>query len=65
MLVSSDPKRKVQENAPKPEAVKKEDLCIVKREDFDVCMKIRSIDDSCFHLMDAYLRCVANDSKKR
>lgn len=66
MLVSSDPKRKVQENAPKPTAVKKkEDPCIIKREDFDICMKIRSIDDSCFHVLDEYLKCVANDSKQR
>ena len=56
--------------APLPKATpvavkKKEDPCIVKREDFEVCMKIRSIDDSCFHIMDAYLKCVANDSKQR
>jgi hypothetical protein len=65
MLVSSDPNRKLQENSPKPVSVKKEDPCIVKREDFEVCMKIRSIDDSCFHLMAEYLKCVANDSKQR
>lgn len=66
MLVSSDPKRKVQENAPNSTAVKKkEDPCIIKREDFDICMKIRSIDDSCFHVLDEYLKCVANDSKQR
>ena len=44
---------------------KKEDSCIIKKEEFEVCLKIRSIDDSCFHIMDAYLRCVANDSKQR
>jgi len=62
-------KGNIQENIPKPgvpiPVKKKEDPCIIKREDFDVCMKIRSIDDSCFHVMDEYLRCVANDSKKR
>ena len=53
-------------NAPNSAPVtKKEDPCIIKREDFDVCMKTRSIDDSCFHLMDEYLRCAANDSKQR
>ena len=66
MIASSELKRKVQENAPKPVPVKKkEDPCIIKKEDFDVCMKIRSIDDSCFHIMDEYLKCVANDSKQR
>jgi hypothetical protein len=53
-------------NAPKPAPVtKKQDPCIIKLEDFEVCMKIRSIDDSCFHIMDEYLKCAANDSKKR
>ena len=52
-------------NAPKPAAVtKKQDPCIIKLEDFEVCMKIRSIDDSCFHIMDEYLKCAANDSKQ-
>jgi hypothetical protein len=65
MLAPSDPKGKGQENTPKSALVKKkEDPCMIKREDFDVCMKIRSIDDSCFHVMDEYLKCVANDSKK-
>lgn len=50
---------------PNPAPVKKEDPCIIKKEDFEVCMKIRSIDDSCFHIMDAYLKCVSNDSKQR
>jgi hypothetical protein len=44
---------------------KKEDSCIIKKEEFEVCLKIRSIDDSCFHLMYAYLKCVSNDSKQR
>jgi hypothetical protein len=53
-------------NAPKPATLtKKQDPCIIKLEDFEVCMKIRSIDDSCFHIMDEYLKCAANDSKKR
>lgn len=68
MLGASATARKgnIQENIPKPTDVKKkEDPCIIKREDFDVCMKIRSIDDSCFHIMDEYLKCVANDSKQR
>ena len=60
MLVSSG---KVHENPPKPVPVKKEDPCIIKKEDFEVCLKIRSIDDSCFHLIDEYLKCVSNDSK--
>ena len=50
---------------PKPANVtKKEDPCMIKLEDFEVCLKIRSIDDSCFHMMDAYLKCVSNDSKQ-
>jgi len=53
-------------NAPKSAHVtKKQDPCIIKLEDFEACLKIRSIDDSCFHLMDEYLRCAANDSKQR
>jgi hypothetical protein len=63
MLSSSASAQK--SKVPKPAPVtKKEDPCMIKLEDFEVCMKIRSIDDSCFHMMDAYLRCVANDSKQ-
>jgi len=52
-------------NVPKPAYVKKkQDPCIIKLEDFEACLKIRSIDDSCFHLMDEYLKCAANDSKQ-
>jgi hypothetical protein len=62
-------KGNIQENIPKPQVPmpvkKKEDPCIIKREEFDVCMKIRSIDDSCFHVLDDYLKCAANDSKQR
>jgi hypothetical protein len=68
MLSPSDPKGKVPigANALKPAPVtKKEDPCIIKREDFEICMKIRSIDDSCFHVLDEYLKCAANDSKQR
>jgi len=69
MLGPSDPKRKVQENLLKPQVPipvkKKEDPCMIKLEDFEVCLKIRSIDDSCFHVLDDYLKCVANDSKQR
>lgn len=68
MLSPSDPKGKVPigANAPKLAPVtKKEDPCIIKREDFEICMKIRSIDDSCFHVLDEYLKCAANDSKQR
>jgi hypothetical protein len=65
MLSSSYPKGKGQENAPKSAPVKKrEDPCMIKREDFDVCMKTKSIDDSCFHVMDEYLKCVGNYPKK-
>lgn len=59
-------KGNIQENIPKPAPFKKkEDPCIIKREEFEICMKIRSIDDSCFHVLDEYLKCAANDSKQR
>lgn len=33
------------------------ELCKRVREEFDMCMKIRGVDDSCYHILDALRKC--------
>jgi hypothetical protein len=39
------------------EDLAKNDKCKISKEEFDECMKIRGIDDSCYHKMDELLKC--------
>lgn len=39
------------------EDLAKNDKCKISREEFENCMKIRGIDDSCYHKLDELLKC--------
>ena len=49
------------------EDLAKNDKCKISREEFENCMKIRGIDDSCYHKLDELLKCkkiITHDSKQ-
>ena len=49
------------------EDLAKNDKCKISKEEFENCMKIRGIDDSCYHKLDELLKCkkiITHDSKQ-